>query len=236
MNVEDYLNRFKSDRETVPNNRKCKALDLALEIRKFEIELYWKRATYFWAFIAAAFGGYGLVQKLDDPEKTLLSVLLSCLGLVFSFGWYCVNRASKRWQQNWENHVDILEDAVLGPLYKVIIEKLDDHGPLRRIATGSAPLSVSKINQMISLFVVGAWVVLIIYGFVPTAWHAPADWLRVLLQSAAAAISATTCWGFVRWGGTGQGASRVIIHPPRAVEAVSNVAQVLVEKAPSRDQ
>ena len=31
-----------------------KALDLALDIRKFEIELYWKRAAYFWGFIGAA--------------------------------------------------------------------------------------------------------------------------------------------------------------------------------------
>jgi hypothetical protein len=61
-----------------------KALELALDIRKFEIDLYWKRATYFWAFITAAFAGYGLVQKLDEPEKTFLSVVFACLGLVFS--------------------------------------------------------------------------------------------------------------------------------------------------------
>ena len=30
------------------------ALKQAYEIRKFEIELYWKRATYFWTFIGAA--------------------------------------------------------------------------------------------------------------------------------------------------------------------------------------
>ena len=32
-----------------------KALEYALETRKFEIELYWERAKYFWAFIAASF-------------------------------------------------------------------------------------------------------------------------------------------------------------------------------------
>ena len=29
-----------------------------MDIRKFEIDLYWKRAAYFWAFIAATFAGY----------------------------------------------------------------------------------------------------------------------------------------------------------------------------------
>ena len=34
---------------------------IALDIRKFEIDLYWKRAAYFWTFIAAAFGAYFLM-------------------------------------------------------------------------------------------------------------------------------------------------------------------------------
>ena len=43
-----------------------KALDLALEIRKFEIELYWKRATYFWAFITVAIAGYVTALAAKD--------------------------------------------------------------------------------------------------------------------------------------------------------------------------
>ncbi|MCM3904811.1 MAG: hypothetical protein ND866_24200 [Pyrinomonadaceae bacterium] len=40
-----------------------RAFNKAWETRNFEIELYWKRATYFWAFIASAFVGYfGLVN------------------------------------------------------------------------------------------------------------------------------------------------------------------------------
>lgn len=34
------------------------ALDRAWQTRNFEIEMYWKRASYFWAFIATSFGGY----------------------------------------------------------------------------------------------------------------------------------------------------------------------------------
>ena len=95
-----------------------KALDQVLDIRKFEIELYWKRATYFWTFIAAALAGFIAVQASSATNKHDLSVIISCLGIVFSVGWLCVNRGSKHWQENWENHLDMLEDEELGPLYK----------------------------------------------------------------------------------------------------------------------
>jgi len=46
-----------------------KALNLALDIRKFEIELYWKRATYFWTFIGAALAGYALVDETSSGDN-----------------------------------------------------------------------------------------------------------------------------------------------------------------------
>ena len=45
---EEYRSRFLNDRDC--NNN---ALLQALDIRKYEIDHYWKRATYFWTFIAA---------------------------------------------------------------------------------------------------------------------------------------------------------------------------------------
>ena len=44
------------------SEHRTEALKAALDIRKFEIELYWKRAAYFWTLIAASFAGYGAVQ------------------------------------------------------------------------------------------------------------------------------------------------------------------------------
>jgi hypothetical protein len=95
------------------SNKTCpeKALQFALDIRKFEIELYWKRATYFWAFIAIALAGYGSVLAAKDipcNERGEALLTASCVGLVFSVAWYFVNRASKLWQENWEKHVDLL--------------------------------------------------------------------------------------------------------------------------------
>jgi len=43
-------------------------LEKILDIRKFEIDLYWKRATYFWAFIAASLTGYGLTMVYKTPR------------------------------------------------------------------------------------------------------------------------------------------------------------------------
>src|SRR5690554_293970 len=96
-----------------------------------------------------------------------MSVILSCLGVVFSFAWFCVNRGSKYWQENWEKHVDVLEDEVTGPLYKVVLSR-NPHASkadkFRNLLTGPSPLSVSKINQLISLYVTVLWCALLIYS------------------------------------------------------------------------
>src|ERR1035437_2713319 len=81
------------------------AYKLALEIRRFEIELYWKRTTYFWTLIAATFAGYFALASSGNSRAPGLLFLVSCIGLVLSTGWYLVNRGSKYWQANWESHV-----------------------------------------------------------------------------------------------------------------------------------
>lgn len=146
------------------------ALRQALDTRKFEIDLYWRRAAYFWTFIAASFAGFFAVQASSSPNKQDLSVVLSCLGIVFSFGWFCVNRGSKYWQENWEKHVDMLEDHVVGPLYKTVLSRNHTKKMAERLVdliTGPSRLSVSKINQIISLYVFLLWICLLFYSLPP---------------------------------------------------------------------
>ena len=64
MTPEEYRARF-AEPQTPRTQDASKEADtqagelaFAADIRKFEIELYWKRATYYWTFIAAAFAGY----------------------------------------------------------------------------------------------------------------------------------------------------------------------------------
>jgi hypothetical protein len=146
------------------SGKETKAHAQALDIRKFEIELYWKRASYFWTFIGATMAGFLAVQAFDSSSKQDLSVILSCLGVVFSFAWFCVNRGSKYWQENWEKHVDCLEDDITGPLYKVVLsrnKKMTKLEKFKHLITGPSALSVSKTNQIISLYVTILWIILL---------------------------------------------------------------------------
>lgn len=156
--TKKYLDSFEGSVQVNP--KKQKALELALDIRKFEIELYWKRATYFWAFTAAALTAFITVTGVKEFEnRSNILLLVVCLGLVFSVAWYFVNRASKFWQNNWEKHVDQLEDDVVGPLYKTVIQ---ENAHLFWKIESEYPFSVSKINQLLSLFMVLIYVVLLV--------------------------------------------------------------------------
>ncbi len=122
---EDYRESF-GLREAADKKKANAALEKALDIRKFEIGLYWQRAAYFWALIAVAFGGYFAILSANNEnlkEKDYLAYIVSCIGLLFTWAWFLVNRGSKYWQENWENHVDLLEDPITGPLYKTRLER-----------------------------------------------------------------------------------------------------------------
>ena len=100
------------------------ALEHALDIRKFEIGLYWQRATYVWTLIAATFAGYFAVLAAEKMvDQYFNAYVLACVGFVFSLAWFLTNRGSKYWQENWESHVDMLEDTIAGPLYKTVLHR-----------------------------------------------------------------------------------------------------------------
>ncbi len=161
-------------------SRRAKAFELALQIRDFEIELYWKRATYFWTLIASAFIAFGVIASAKiafEPRQSELLVAFACLGLSLSFSWFCINRGSKFWQENWENHVDLLEDSVLGPIYKTVLQGQEEKWP-KKLTTGF-PFSVSRINSLISLLMTAFWLFLIaLYSF-PDGFHGKIDCWKV---------------------------------------------------------
>ena len=147
----------------------AKALEIAERIRKFEIELYWRRSAYFWTFIALAFAGYGALQiQASSQMRYHLSFLLANVGFVASVAWFLANRGSKYWQEQWETHVDTLENNVTGPLYKKQFTRHPECNSgcsLCRWITGPCRISVSKINQIGSFYVVWVWLVLGIRSF-----------------------------------------------------------------------
>ena len=95
------------------------ALNRAHEIRKFEIELYWKRAAHFWLLQAAVFTAIGLSWRYSSPALSpLIPVALAALGCATAFAGYLSAKGSKFWQENWEHHIDMLEDEFEGQLHK----------------------------------------------------------------------------------------------------------------------
>ena len=163
--ISQYNNGYDDEENTTissTNEKRSKlALEKALDIRKFEIELYWKRAGYFWVFIATVFTSYFVVVSGDKTENDL-SIILSALGLFLSLCWFFVNKASKYWQENWEKHVDLLEDNYIGPLYKTTLvsdTKLYEEfiRPLK-----PSKYSVSKINQLLSFSIVLVWIYILL--------------------------------------------------------------------------
>ena len=138
------------------------ARKLAHDIRQFEIELYWKRATYFWAFQLIAFTTLGLLFKdgnIGGLGKLPLGRLLipAPIGVITALAGYLTARGSKFWQKNWEAHVDLLEDETKKRLTHVIL------------CRNAPQFSVSRINQRLLAYLTFGWAAVLIVGAIPKA-------------------------------------------------------------------
>jgi len=133
------------------------ARKLAHEIRRFEIELYWKRATYFWAFQLVAFTALGLLLKDGKISSMSLLLIPSSIGVITAFAGWLTARGSRFWQENWEAHVDLLEDATKERLTQVVL--------CRR----PPQYSVSRINESLLLLITLGWAVVLVFGAIPQA-------------------------------------------------------------------
>ncbi len=155
---EEYYKRFNiekcADNATYQaNNKKMlqAAYKKAWENRNYEIDKFWSRALYFWGFIAATFVAYTAILTADEIKKNEImdmhfDIYVLALGVIFSLAWLLVIKGSKRWQENWEKHIDKLENLVSGPLYKTIFYE------------GKRYYSVSKLNEMMAFTVLFVWI------------------------------------------------------------------------------
>lgn len=148
------------------------ALARAYELRNFEIEHYWKRATYFWAFQVAIFAAFGLLWKENGTNAVTvawspITVALAGLGILTAFANALSARGSRFWQNNWEKHIDMLEDEIEGRLYKTVW-----------LSEGQVSFSVSRVNQYLSYFFVVFWVVVAFYVACSFVGSSRADFFR----------------------------------------------------------
>ncbi len=147
-NPTDYLASFEG--------KEKEALTEALEARKLEIDLYWRRVTYFWTLSTVAFTGFFASQTSEKVPKSSL-VTICCIGFLFALAWFLASRGARYWQQNWETQVDMLEDKVIGPMFKTNVDATASKWKL----LDGYPFSVAKINQLLSLFLTIVWVILL---------------------------------------------------------------------------
>jgi hypothetical protein len=134
--------------------KRKRALQRAYQQRTFEIEHYWKRAGYFWGFQLAIFAAFGLIWKdVGGPQQWgPLALALSSLGIVTALANWLSALGSKFWQENWEKHIDMLENEFEGRLYKTVW-----------LSDGKRQYSVSKVNLALSGYFIMFWVILFIY-------------------------------------------------------------------------
>jgi hypothetical protein len=169
------------------------ALKTALDERARELDFYWKRTTYAWTLNAAVFAGYFALRKEPTASFTSLGVV-ACLGFVCAIAWWCLNRGSKYWQENWELQVDLLESAFHRPLHRIN----PDVGRYRLLSLNRAyPFSVTKVNQHLSLFISLVWFALVIDAAMNLKWslHAGSPLLSIVVG-----LSVLATFSFWKWG------------------------------------
>lgn len=208
----EYLEHFAG--RPLTDARQAEALRVALDIRKFEIELYWKRASYFWTFIAASLAGYMLLQQGTGPGSFGSTYLLTSLGFTFSLAWYFVNRGSKTWQRNWESQVDLLEDEIMGPLYKSEINRYGNR--FWDLASGYH-FSPSRINQLLGVSITVVWLGLMARTIQTADWALPSDrWMAGGMST----LTLITSAAFWLWGRS---------SPPTGIRSVEHTLRAYTE-------
>jgi hypothetical protein len=131
-----------------------KRFEVAVQVRNFEIELFWKRSVFFWGFISSAFVGYAALRKLN-PD---LALVVACFGMVCSCAWTLLNRGSKYWQENWETKVESAELVITGTFFAEE-EKLQAH---KGWWLSARKFSVSKLAIALSDYVFFLWFCLVV--------------------------------------------------------------------------
>ena len=101
--------------------------EIANKARAEEAELFWKRANYFWLFVAANLATYGLLWRVDDGAAGQVvtsfwhyRMIVAALGLVGTFCWVLANLGSRWIFHKWLTIVRLVEGRMTDlPLYRV---------------------------------------------------------------------------------------------------------------------
>jgi hypothetical protein len=170
ISKEKYLEQFKG--------KEAKAFDRAWKNRDFEINLSWQRAIYFWAFIVLAYTGYFSMK----PEQEINRLFIALTGEILSFIWLLVHLGSKKWQVNWEKHIDMLEDKEEGPIYKMVLDQKSH--------------SVTKLSTSVAILNMINWLLLLVAVFLENQKIAP----NGLYLGGSALVILVIAFSLIFWG------------------------------------
>lgn len=175
--MDNYWEKMKmsaTDMTKKSKEKRYEAYVRAHEMRKFEIKLFWRRATYYWAFILAAFTAHfallGMLFNGKDfsipelyklPGLSLFALAITALFcFVFSFCWVLMNKGSKFWQKNWERHIDELQNEFSGDLYKVILNTKNKSSfkscPIRLYPYDYSVSKITMVTSVVLMLAAGA--------------------------------------------------------------------------------
>ena len=159
--MDSYKNLTKlkhnSNSETDDRNE---ALKRAWLVRDFEIELFWKRTTYFSVLVGSLFIALYKTSNGGDDSGLFSQFLISVLGFIASLIWFLSNKGSKFWQENWELHIDQIEkDIGKNKLHSLILYRRSN----KLFSLGGDSFSVSKLNTLFSLIVCISWFFILVF-------------------------------------------------------------------------
>jgi hypothetical protein len=116
-----------------------------------EIDLFWKRSSFYWVFVGAALVAYGVLRK-DAPH---FGLLIASFGFLSSVAWLLGSIGSKWWIENWERKLEESAPSIVGDLFNATDERLT-------VVPGITLMrfSVTRLAILLSAFVTVLWFVI----------------------------------------------------------------------------
>ena len=127
--------------------------DKVLELRKFEIENFWKRTLFFWGTIALIYAGF-FNANLNDYQ-----IIIPLIGLLFNLIFSLSTRGSKYWQEHWETIAVVYENELKFSLFSHDTQNLVNKNS-KSVLTKPYRFSVSKLTMLLSDLSVFLWLFL----------------------------------------------------------------------------
>ncbi|WP_378186866.1 hypothetical protein ACE939_00775 [Aquimarina sp. W85] len=151
-----HKDKFQSKIEDINDEYEINLYKEVLELRKFEIENFWKRTLFFWGTIALIYAGY-VKAELQEYK-----IIVPLIGVLFNIIFSLSIRGSKYWQVHWENMAIIYEKGLKFKLFQNDTKKITSTNYKSKL-TKPYHFSVSKLTMLLSDLSVLLWFILWIH-------------------------------------------------------------------------